>query len=299
MARPPGTSYTEGPLFKLAGPILTALTVSLLGFFTSQYLSERQAINARVQLYAQLMTQREQSDSALRKDMFRTILDSFMKGAATSLDEQVLNLELLAYNFHESLNLKPLFIYLNKRIAASGDPAKADLLRRLERVAHDVALKQLLILETAGASADRDVDLQELKQRGAEGVTLEPARLVFDKSELDVTAYVLAQNPKTRELRLRLEFAMPGNAQLASRTRNAEFSVSFYDFPMIDNTRLPGDRRVAVVLNSFDEHSAQITIAGFPGAYASLKEKPFFQDLENQLLGTQTTGESETASKPQ
>ena len=44
---------------------------------------------------------------------------------------------------------------------------------------------------------------------------------------------------------------------------------------MIDNTRLPGDRRVAVVLNSFDEHSAQITVAGFPSAYASLKEKPF------------------------
>lgn len=298
MARPPGTSITEGPLFKLAGPILTAVTVSLLGFFTSQYLSKRQAIDARIQLYAQLMSQREQSDSALRKDMFRTILDSFMKGSATSLDEQVLNLELLAYNFHESLNLKPLFIYLNKRIVSSNDPAKADLLRRLERVAHDVALKQLLILESAGASSDRDVDLQELKQHGAEGINLEPARLVFDKSEMDITVYVLAVNSRTRELRLRLEFAMPGNAQLANRTRNAEFSVSFYDFPMIDNTRLPGDRRVAVVLNSFDEHSAQITVAGFPGAYASLKEKPYFQDLENQLLGIQEAREPETRSRP-
>jgi hypothetical protein len=298
VARPPGTPYTEGPLFKLAGPILTALTVSLLGFFTSQYLSERQAINARIQLYAQLMTQREQSDSALRKDMFRTILDSFMKGTASSLDEQVLNLELLAYNFHESLNLKPLFIHLNKRIVASHEPARADLLRRLERVAHDVALKQLLILESAGASADRDVDLQELKQRGAAGITLEPASLVFDDAGTDVTVYVLAHNPRTRELRLRLEFAMPGNAQLASRTRNAEFSVSFYDFPMIDNTRLPGDRRVAVVLNSIDEHSAQITVAGFPGAYASLKEKPFFQDLENQLLRDREPGEPGTRTSP-
>jgi len=298
VARPPGTSITEGPLFKLAGPILTAVTVSLLGFFTSQYLSKRQAIDARIQLYAQLMSQREQSDSALRKDMFRTILDSFMKGSATSLDEQVLNLELLAYNFHESLNLKPLFIYLNKRIVSSNDPAKADLLRRLERIAHDVALKQLLILESAGASSDRDVDLQELKQHGAEGINLEPARLVFDKSEMDITVYVLAVNSRTRELRLRLEFAMPGNAQLANRTRNAEFSVSFYDFPMIDNTRLPGDRRVAVVLNSFDEHSAQITVAGFPGAYASLKEKPYFQDLENQLLGIQEAREPETRSRP-
>lgn len=116
---------------------MTAVTVALLGFLTSQYLSKRQATETRVQLYAQLMSQREQSDSALRKDMFRAILESFLKESSKSLDEQVLNLELLAYNFHDALDLKPLFIYLNKKIVASHDPAKADLLKRLERVARN------------------------------------------------------------------------------------------------------------------------------------------------------------------
>ena len=37
----------------------------------------------------------------------------------TSYDVKVLNMELLAYNFHESLNLKPLFAYLQRTITDS------------------------------------------------------------------------------------------------------------------------------------------------------------------------------------
>ena len=301
MATTPGKSNKDDLIAKLAGPILTAVTVALLGFFTSQYLSKRQANEARIQLYAQLMSQREQSDSALRKDMFQTIFDSFLKGSAGSLDEQVLNLELLAYNFHESLNLKPLFIYLNKKIVSSNDREKTNLLKRLERVARDVAMRQLLVLETAGDYADRDVDLGALKQQGEGGLKLDPAKLVFGKpeTEMDVTLYVLAVNFQTHELKLKLEYAIPGNTHAATTTRDVEFSLSFYDFPMIDNTRLPGDRRVAVVLNSFDEDSAQITVAGFPGAYASLIEKPYFQDLVNQLIENPRSEERPAPSKVQ
>lgn len=300
MARTPDKLNKDDLIVKLAGPILTAVTVALLGFFTSQYLSKRQANEARIQLYAQLMSQREQSDSALRKDMFQTIFNSFLKGSAGSLDEQVLNLELLAYNFHESLNLKPLFIYLNKKIVSSHDREKANLLKRLERVARDVAMKQLLVLETAGDYADRNVDLGALKQHGEDGIKLEPAKLAFGQpeTETEVTVYVLAANVKTHELKVRLEYMMPDNTQSATTTRDVEFSVSFYDFPMIDNTRLPGDRRVAVVLNSFDEDSAYITVAGFPGAYASLIEKPYFQDLVRQLIENPRPEERTAPSKP-
>ena len=51
--------------------------------------------------------------------MFRSIIQSFVtpqKDDPPDMEEQLLNLELLAYNFHESLNLKPLFIHLWKKI---------------------------------------------------------------------------------------------------------------------------------------------------------------------------------------
>jgi len=55
---------------------------------------------------------------------------------------------------------------------------------------------------------------------------------------------------------------------------------------MIDNTRLSNDERCAVVLNAFDTESADITLVFFPGAYASLKEKPYYQEVVANLMKT-------------
>jgi hypothetical protein len=55
--------------------------------------------------------------------------------------------------------------------------------------------------------------------------------------------------------------------------------VSYFDFPMIDNTRLTGGDRCAIVLNGFSGYSADITVVLFPGAYASLKEKPYYSEV--------------------
>ena len=73
----------------------------------------------------------------------------------------------------------------------------------------------------------------------------------------------------------------PGNVDMNS----VEFRVGFFDFPMIDNTRLTHDQRVAVVLNAFEEGSADVTLAYFPGSYASLKEKPYYHDVVQKLMG--------------
>ena len=48
---------------------------------------------------------------------------------------------------------------------------------------------------------------------------------------------------------------------------------------MIDNTRLAGDQRCAVVLNAFEEERADVTLIYFPGSRASLKEKLFYEDV--------------------
>ena len=97
------------------------------------------------------MGRREEADSALRKDMFRSILDTFVtktSGEANPNPEaQVLNLELLAYNFHESLDLGPLFKHVQRQLASAqpsvGPTAPDSLLWRLERVAEEVKERQL------------------------------------------------------------------------------------------------------------------------------------------------------------
>ena len=57
---------------------------------------------------------------------------------------------------------------------------------------------------------------------------------------------------------------------------------------MIDNTRLSHDQRCAIVMTNFDEQSVDISVLDFPGSHASLREKPYFDEIINNLRkGTQ------------
>jgi hypothetical protein len=41
---------------------------------------------------------------------------------------------------------------------------------------------------------------------------------------------------------------------------------------------------VAVILSNFQEGYANITLVYFPGSYAGLKEKPYYQELVKELV---------------
>ena len=283
-------------ILQAGGGLLTAVTVALIGLIGSNYLKQReiadtasrermQANETNVRIYTELMSKREEAESALRKDMFVSIIQSFLRPASASLDERVLNLELLSYNFHESLNLKPLFVYLDKQIQRATDPNKKDYQERLYKVATEISLKQMLVLESAGAKADRDVDFDAFKDNPG-GIPLEPVTLTVEGVQRHFSLFVLEADKKTRELRMRMEVRTPKDTLGNVETNTAEFWVGFFDFPMIDNTRLTNDQRCAVALNAFEDGLASITLAYFPGSYASLKEKPYYQEVVQNLMKT-------------
>ena len=164
-----------GLVLQSSGGLLTAVTVAIIGLISSSYLKDReikendyrqeeQLRESKNRIYIELTSKREEAESALRKDMFVSIIQSFLRPASASLDERVLNLELLSYNFHESLNLKPLFLYLERQIISSGDPRKKEYLDRLYKVATEISRKQMLVLEGAGQKTDRIIDLENLKK---------------------------------------------------------------------------------------------------------------------------------------
>ena len=121
-------------------------------------LSERQAHENNMRLYTEMMGKREQADSELRKDMFKSILDTFMSkdpeklklGKSEQLRQEVLNLELLAYNFHESLDIGPLFKDVRSRIPDQKQGPNADLRSRLEKVAREVIERQITVVSDSG-----------------------------------------------------------------------------------------------------------------------------------------------------
>ena len=278
-------------ILKPMGGVVAALIVGVIG---SNILQRQQQSEIDARLYTELMSRREEAESALRKDMFVSIIQSFLKPGQEKLSiyEKILNLELLCYNFHESLNLKPLFVDLRKEVSdAVKDPGlQREYITRLEKVASDVTRKQMLVIEGAGGYFDQTINTNTLQFLVlGDSITEEPfaqETLTLRGMKRDFKLTVEKVDAARKELQMGLEIKSFGDSGGAIQSvAKAEFWLGFFDFPMIDNTRLSNDQRCAVVLNGIADSIADITVVYFPGSYASLREKPYYEEVLEKLRG--------------
>ena len=280
------------------GGLLTALTIALVSYFGSNYLNNKQNNDSRIRLYTELMSGREQAESALRKDMFNSILGTILKDSH-SLDENILQLELLAYNFHESLNLMPLFSYLNRQISAEKNlRLKQEYRTRLYKMAGDVTSKQISSLEGAAAQETMFItfpDSTSYKPGLSQELPIDwkDSKVFYDTVKTVNSANIykrviylsaLRYNVDEKNIDVRLDIETSVNNKFVSMVTQ-EFTIDYFEFPMIDNTRLSNDMRCAVVMRDFDfPHFIEVDILYFPGSHSSLKEKPYYDDVVKKLL---------------
>ena len=175
------------------GGLLTALAVASLGIFGSRALDQQQSSEAKLRLYSELMSKREESEATLRKEMFQSIIGSFFDAQSTSLEAKLLKMELLAQNFHEALNLTPLFQHMRREIAAApiAPPLKRHYEGRLSELAREITRKQMIVLESGGQRFDWTVLLSDSLIAGTKTETLEDVELTLDniKRRFRVTLY--------------------------------------------------------------------------------------------------------------
>lgn len=348
-------------IFKSVGVFMIPLIISLIAIFGNSFIQNRQDIEMKTRLYSELMSKREESESLLRKDMFTSILDSFLKSELVSTEEKILKLELLSYNFHESLNIQPLFTHVTKEIDSSDKFSKEDkeeFLDHLRGVAGEIIRKQMSVLESSGQKfsgiADLDGTSEKLEQlpsnikfpdafndkihydlsskmlsfSGSMAVEEKEALLklssdgpfkkavekLFQKSQefknngkirMSMTGIERAEkltlngieryfkviiqgvNPRKKEIKIRLEIIRlkNGKEDPSEEPISADFWLGFFDFPMVDNTRLSDDQRCAIILTQFEEPLTKFTLVYFPGSRASMKEKPYYEEVVKKLLG--------------
>jgi hypothetical protein len=259
--------------------LLTALAVALLGYYTSSILRQSEMRETNQRVYTELMSSREQAESGLRKDMFLSVIQTFLRPEMAGFEAKMLNLEMLAYNFHESLNLKPLFAHMDRQITVSTAADKDSYRNRLNQVAKEITNRQMVLLEQVGSKFSRTVDFEKF-QKSPGGLELEPEKLKLGNTEREFMLSVLEYRPEARELTMELGVRTPRES---SNVQRRTFHVGYYDFPMIDNTRLSGDERAAVVLNQWNGGSADLTFVYFPGSYASLREKVSYDEVVEKL----------------
>jgi hypothetical protein len=259
--------------------LLTALAVALLGYYTTSILRQSEVRETNQRVYTEVMSSREQAESGLRKDMFLSIMQIFLRPEGVGVESKMLNLEMLAYNFSESLNLKPLFAHMDRRINTAAGSEKKDYKERLDQVAREVKNRQMVLLEQVGRKFSRTIDFEKFRASPG-GMELEPEKLVLNNTEREFMLSVLGYDPGRQELTMELGVRTPRES---SNVQRRIFNVGFYDFPMIDNTRLSSDQRAAVVLNQTNEGGADLTLVYFPGSYASLKEKVSYDEVVEKL----------------
>ena len=76
---------------------LIPIVVALGGYFFTTWEKNRDNTETNIRLYTQLVSQREQSDTTLRTEMFKAVIEKFLSGSKSGdPHDLVLKLELLA-----------------------------------------------------------------------------------------------------------------------------------------------------------------------------------------------------------
>jgi hypothetical protein len=273
------------------GGLLTAIAVASLGIAGSRTLERQQSNEAKLRLYSELMTRREESEATLRKEMFQSIIGSFFDAQSASLDTRLLKMELLAQNFHEALNLVPLFEHMQREIDVSNASRqdKRFYASRLGDLAREVTRKQMIVLESSGRRHDWTVLISDTLAAGTGSEQLSDVDMMLDGIRRRFRVTLTGADTVRRELRVGLEIetpAQPGVPTNAVGRYTVDFDLGFYSTPMIDNTRLSNDQRVALVLSDMNQYGASLSLVYFPGSRASLREKPYYEEILRKLTDT-------------
>ena len=313
-----------GPL----GGLLTAVTIAIISIIASGYLGKAQERDTRTRLYTELMSKREDAESSIRKDMFNSIMGNILKDSST-LDEKILQLELLAYNFHESLNLMPLFEYLDRSINTRYVAQKISYQceqaykGRLIKTSKDIINKQItslgsvtrpVIFRYQDSSYKNDTEPVYATTDSESGSDENNISCTFfdtmtvDNSKVPLQQIVRLAVLSYDTVKISVKVKLTIQTQIKGRSTRInstpEFTVNYFEFPLIDNTRLDNDMRLAVVLSCFNFdcasstvnnentlclnpnffHSLEFNVLYFPGSRSSMKEKPYFEDIVGKLI---------------
>ena len=196
---------------------------------------------------------------------------------------------------------------------------------RLERVAEEVKERQLAAISESGAIERGELDVTKVgsgawslgksvlqpkpgEMRGGATLCLSFTPTDIGMATLDATPTphyrqfrieFLDFAPDRREVELALAVSKPLERERcesiqepaierANIETEAQFWVGPFGFPMIDNTRLSRSERCSVSVIRILDNSVTLAISYFPASRASLKDKPYYDEVLQDLLRNPT-----------
>jgi hypothetical protein len=150
--------------------IVAAVGVSIGSVWIPYIIGKTSEQSDRAKVYMQVMSEREKADTAIRQEMFKTLLTNYLgrfedRKDATENEEsfrkRIMFLNLLTLNFQEYLNARPLFEDVYQRLEMAEERDKkggkayriwGELQKDLFRVARNAASGQAAMLTRSGFS---------------------------------------------------------------------------------------------------------------------------------------------------
>jgi len=230
------------------------------------------------QLYTEIVSKREMADTELRAKMFENLIKCFFGSTSKQKTdkEKLTLLRLLALNFHEFFDLKPLFEELESELE-EGDRYK------LREIAKEIAGKQEALL----SHIKEGMVFERVLYEGEEnGIIVPPEDMnPYRDHRLGIVLTEIGQNEAYVKLHV---IDIPEGVKDVGETTDVNFEVSFYDMPFIDNTKLFNATRFAItlkdiVLDKTQRRAARIKIIFFPESYMSTRDRPYLDEMLQQL----------------
>lgn len=263
-----------------------------------------------------LLSEREKAESELRASMFNSLINPFVGsqgGERMSIDREQLLVELLALNFHEHFELKPLFERVDKRLAKEG---MLDARNALRSIADRIIDRQTATLRKEGGSNSANGEGARIDMLTITEPPLSPSQKVVFKllaaneqrphqvvgtlkepiedlrspdGAQKVTIVVDDADWVNQKFKVQL---LTVGTKSGSVNSNAAFTLSRFDFPLTDNTLFSDGNRIALTVSSIRVDgglkSMALKLVWFPKNYFTPRERPLDQAEFLKLVGKTT-----------
>ena len=251
------------------GAILAGILIPLVIHISSEE-------NRKSQLYVEIVSKREVADSELRAKMFDTLIKFFYGNVSQlkSNNEKLTSLHLLALNFHESFDLKPLFEGIKSQLS----PAEVTKLRD---IVAEIAGKQEAML----SQVKEGRVFEETVPSGGSILLPPEEQPAYMGHRLGIEVEEIGQDGDFARLRV---VDMPDENRNIAENAVLKFKLSYCDLPFIDNTKLFDHARFAITLKRVvtDEEkrkAVNLKVIFFPETYMSSRDRPFLDEILNKL----------------
>ncbi len=232
-------------IVKLFGAGLITAIIAFYGNLISNNQQRQTEVNKRLQMLIEISSKQKEFDVNLGVQMLETLMNRYFQidksgEGIEKLREKMILLKLIALNLQDvPLNLKPLFEQLDSQLTDSKDRGA------LREIAKEIARRQTPRLAFPDGFDSGVISVKAGEERSFENFFL---KLKVQSVSEDLVRVILMLEEGDRTI--------------------GPFSVTYFDIPLMDNTKI-GPIRVSLILLNSSADTAELRLIAFPSDLAA------------------------------